>query len=170
MKKFKLLMLYILIIGLNEFQIPVLIPAMIDLGLKLNLAIIVIYYIDKHYYKEATIGAVIVFISSYFLTSTYLLDPIADIVGLIVFSRVYQHKKSIRTIFTCVIFVVIVSYFAMPSIFVTHEIISDRYWNLITSLTYFRYVMAVYPAFYFLQWTIIVFTIDKLIYKEPNLN
>ncbi len=170
MKLSKLIFIYALIVLLIIYQIPVLIPAMIALDLKINLSFIVLYYLYKKFPLKYYLFGVLLFVITLFSTSTYVLNPLADITGLIIFNRVYQKKSAIKTIFLCVFVIVIVDFFAVPYPFLEYKLIADNYFNIITSTEYIRYILAIYPAFYFLEWTIIVFGIDKIINRESNQN
>ncbi len=170
MKLSKLIFIYALIVLLIIYQIPVLIPAMISLDLKINLSFIVLYYLYKKYPLNYFFIGVMLFLITLFATSTYVLNPLADITGLIIFNRVYKRNSVIKTIFICVFVIVIVDYFAVPYPFLEYKLIANNYFNIITSTEYIRYILAIYPAFYFLEWTIIVFAIDKIINRNLNYN
>ncbi len=166
----KLSVLYVLMVLLVVFQVPVLIPAMVDLKMQINLGFIVLFWIKKYYPEKAYIIGLVIFMFTLIATSNYLLDPIADFVGIIVFNRIYKHKHSIRTIFGCVIIIVFVNFFAIPYPFIEFEMISSNYLQILTSTEYIRYYLAIYPAFYFLQWSIIVFVIDKIVNRNVENN
>lgn len=153
---------------LTMISIPMPIPAMQELGLKIDISVVFIFLV---FYRQGSKGGFIsLFITmacnEFIKPSPFFIGPLAYITAFLVFYYTLKNKHFIRAIIVTSIVMTIANFFIItPAYTLAFGGLPQPYFEWLFSKEYIVMIISIYPLFNLIQWSINGFIISKLIKK-----
>ncbi len=142
---------------LTFISIPMPIPAMANLGLKIDLSPIFILLL---FYRQGSKSGFIALFITMFLNGVvkptpFYIGQITYIIALLCFYASYKKTNITIAVIITMVILTIFNYVAITPIYTyAYGGLPQPYFTWITSGEYFKFIMSIYPLFNLIQWGI----------------
>lgn len=165
-RSYKLLFSYLLIFLLTLFQIPPYNAAMRDFNLEVTLALVIIFMFKKNANRLEYIIALGIYIITSLVLKANAFEVILDMCGLVIFIKLYKKYSLLKTIYLIVIILSLLTYLIVPIIYGNTSFLQGTYFKILTSVSYIKYIITIFPAYLIFKWALNGLIIEYLINKK----